>query len=94
MEVHCNYCNWVGQYPSPAKFNTLAEYEAEVKRLDAEHDAQCPQAKKEAHPICLGTPERPHPPVKMGKAGFAWSGGRKRQSWRCNRCGRKTIVNK
>ncbi len=45
MQVECNYCSWVGQYPSPAQFDTDEEYQAEVQRLNAEHDAQCPHAK-------------------------------------------------
>jgi len=30
----------------------------------------------------------------MAKAGSAWSGNTKVPQWRCNQCGRRTIVNK
>jgi hypothetical protein len=42
MEVRCNYCNWIGQYPSSAEFDTLAEFEARITQLDIEHDGLCP----------------------------------------------------
>jgi transposase-like protein len=37
-------------------------------------------------------PECPECKSKMHRSGFSWSGRKKVQRWRCNKCGRTTIV--
>ena len=36
--VRCNYCNWVGQEPSPAEYETHEEYEDAMVDFKDSHD--------------------------------------------------------
>jgi len=43
MQTRCNYCDWVGQEPSPADYASSEAYQEAYAIFRAEHDAQCPQ---------------------------------------------------
>ncbi len=44
MTVKCAYCNWVGQQPSPAEFETLDEWREAMRDFRDSHDPNtCPE---------------------------------------------------
>ena len=49
MEVHCNYCNWIGQEPSTAEFETTEDYDRAYVAFRDSHDNPavntCPNSK-------------------------------------------------
>ncbi len=38
MKVRCSYCNWIGQEPNRAEFETQEEYEAAYAEYNDSHD--------------------------------------------------------
>ena len=38
QEIHCNYCNWIGQEPSFAEYQTEEDYEEAYKDYTDSHD--------------------------------------------------------
>lgn len=38
MIVRCSYCDWVGEEPNSAAYDSLAEYEAAYAEFRASHD--------------------------------------------------------
>jgi hypothetical protein len=38
MEIHCNYCNWIGQEPNVAAYETQEEFEEAYRQFRDSHD--------------------------------------------------------